>query len=160
MAGSFTVQLLGDDGGTARLVAVNAAGELVVAGSGGGLSPNQFEIETTLTNGATTAFADINLLPTMRLSPDLTVGQVAQPDSDYQINSLSFSTSTPGQPLELARTAALGTAGTKVEISTAKGVTVLTMSYSGATAATAVGVATTGLAVEYQISITFTVAAP
>lgn len=157
---SFTVLIVGQNGTDEVPVVVNAAGELVLAGGGGGLSPSQFGIETTLTNGATTAFADIDLLPTMRLSPDLTAGQIAQPDSDYQINSISFSTSTPGQPLELARTAAMGTAGTKVEISTAKGVTTHTMSYSGATEATAVGVATTGLAVEYQISITFTVATP
>lgn len=160
MAGSFTVQLLGDDGGTPRLVAVNAAGELITEGaSSSGLPLLEFEFETTLTNGAATAFADIDLLPTMKLCPDLDAGQVAQLRADYRLISLVISTKDAGQPLELSRNAALGAAGHKVELSTAAGITSIPMSYSGATTATRIGVATTGAAVDYQIQIKFAVAA-
>ena len=154
-----STQILGSDGGIIRPIATDSSGSLVISGASGGLAPLGFEIETTLTSAMGAVFADVDLLPTMKLSPDLSAAQLIQADSDYRLTQVSVTTSTPGQTLELSRTAALGGAGTKTTLSTAAGVTIITMRYSGSTAQRTLAVASPGTAVTYQIQIAFSVAA-
>ena len=155
-----TALLIGQaSGGTLVPVLLNPDGS-VVTGGAVGLTGFEYQMEDTFTAGAGAVFADIDLLPTMKLCPDLTAPQLGQADADYKLVALSITTETPGQVFEISRDALLGAGGTKTTLSTAAGVTVLDMRYSGSTVQRTIAVAAPGAAVTYQVQVTFSVAAP
>lgn len=121
-----------------------------------GLASNIFQMEVTRTLGAGQAFATVDLVPIMKLCPDLSAAQLAQPDADYSNVEVAIYNSSD-EELRVSRTDLLGLGGDYTSLSPDLRAAEVSYEYSSSTEQNSIALSTPSGAVTYQIQVTFRV---
>lgn len=116
----------------------------------------QYENELIGQWPATTAFAALDLLPTMRACPDLTAAQAALPDTSFHLTRIVVLNRTAASAtLHVARDAAAGAGGRYQPLAASEQAVQTIMRYSPNSDATSVALETPAAACDYSIQVSF-----